>query len=105
MRLSNETVADAGRQVDYVHMPVVRHPGPGFLAPLDDLDIGDAKVHLGRIHHTDGVDGDHERIGAAREHLADFGIGSVCGYGRVDPAELPVVLDVHASCAREMRAA
>jgi hypothetical protein len=51
------------------------------------------------------VDGNHERIEAAREHLADFGIGSVCGYGRVDPAELPVVLAVHASCARDMRAA
>jgi hypothetical protein len=105
VRLSNETVANAGRRVDYVHMPVVRHPGPGFFAPLDDLDIGDTKVYLGLIHHTDGVDGNHERIEAARKHLADFGIGSVCGYGRVDPAELPIVLDVHASCARDMRAA
>ena len=105
VRLSNETVANADRKIDYVHMPVVRHPGPDFFTPLDDLDIGDTKVYLGLIHHTDGVDGNHERIEAAREHLADFGIGSVCGYGRVDPAELPVVLDVHASCARDMRAA
>ena len=85
-------------------MPVVRHPGPGFLAPLDELDIGDTKVYLGLIHHTDGADGNIARIAAAREHLAEFGIGSVCGYGRVDPAELPLVLDVHAACAREMRA-
>jgi hypothetical protein len=105
VRLSNETVAAASRQIDYVHMPVVRHPGPGFFAPLDDLDIGATRVYLGLIHHTDGVDGNHARIAAAREHLDDFGIGSVCGYGRVDPDELPLVLDVHAACARDLRSA
>jgi hypothetical protein len=105
VRLSNDTVKAADRRVDYVHMPVVRHPGPGFFAPLEDLDVGDTKVYLGLIHHTDGVDGNHARIEAARAHLADFGISSVCGYGRVDPDELGVVLDVHAACARDMRAA
>jgi hypothetical protein len=105
VRLSNATVAVAGRPIDYVHMPVVRHPDGGFFAPLEDLDIGATRVYLGLVHHSDGVEGNHARIDAAREHLADFGIGSVCGYGRVDPGELPLVLDVHAACARDLRAA
>ncbi len=32
-----------------------------------------------------------------------FGIGSVCGYGRVDPAELPHILAVHRDCAAALR--
>jgi hypothetical protein len=64
---------------------------------------GATRVYLGLIHHPDGVDGNHDRIAAAREHLADFGISSVCGYGRVDPEELPGVLDVHAACAHDLR--
>ncbi len=80
-RLSNDTVKAADRRIDYVHMRVVRHPGPDFFALLDGLDIGDTKVYLGLIHHTDGVDGDRERSEAARKHLADF--------------------DVHAACARD----
>jgi hypothetical protein len=100
VRLSNETVARASRFIDYVHMPVVRHPGPGFFAPLEDLDIGATRIYLGLIHHTDPIEANQERIDAARRHLAEFGISSVCGYGRVDPDELPLVLDVHAACAR-----
>jgi hypothetical protein len=104
VQLSNETVAQAGRRIDYVHMPVARHTDDAFFAPLDDLDIGDTRVYLGLVHHTDGVDGFRERMDGARAHLADFGIGSVCGYGRVDPSELPEALRVHAACAHELRA-
>ena len=105
VQLSNATVAAAERAIDYVHMPVVRHPGEGFFAPLDDLDIGARRVFLGLVHHTDGIEGNRERVEAARRHLADFGISSVCGYGRVDPDELPLVLDVHAACARDLQSA
>ena len=94
----------ADRRIDYIHMPVIRQPGPGFFAPLDDLDIGDTKVYLGLIHHTDGVDGTSR---GSRRHASTSptsGSARVCGYGRVDPGELPLVLDVHAACAREMRA-
>ena len=59
VELSNAAVAAAGRQVDYVHMPVVREPGG-----------------------------------------EDFGVAGVCGYGRVDPEELPEVLRVHRECAQ-----
>jgi hypothetical protein len=38
-----------------------------------------------------------------RRHLPRFGIGAVCGYGRIDPAELPHVLAVHRDCAAELR--
>lgn len=95
VRLSNEAVARSGRRVDYVHMPVVRDPDDGFFAPLRALDIGDTRVFLGLIHHEAGLDALRARLAGARSQLADFGIAGPCGYGRVDAAELPAVLDAH----------
>ena len=97
--LANAAVRAADRPVDYVHMPVVKHPAAEFFAPLENLELDDTTVFLGMIHHTDGVDGFAQRLELARRHLPEFGVASVCGYGRVDPAELPTILRVHRECA------
>ena len=102
VRMSNEAARRTGRRLDYVHMPVVKRPTAEFFAPLADLDIGDTKVFLGMVHHTDGIDDFRERRDLARQHLPEFGIAGVCGYGRVDPNELDQVLAVHAACAAEL---
>lgn len=102
--LSNEAVRRAGRRVDYVHMPVVRHPDAQFFAPLADLDIGDTRLYLGLVHHTDGIDAFARRLELARRHVEGFGIASVCGYGRVSPAELEDALVAHRECAAALRA-
>lgn len=102
VRMSNEAARRTGRRLDYVHMPVVRKPTAEFFAPLADLDIGDTKVFLGMVHHTDEIADFARRRDLARAHLADFGIAGVCGYGRVDPAELDHVLAVHAACAGQL---
>ena len=102
VRLSNEAVRRSTRRVDYVHMPVVLDPNDAFFAPLANLDIGDTKVFLGLIHETDGVAGFRKRLELARRYLPEFGVAGVCGYGRLDPAELPEVLRVHSACAAEL---
>jgi hypothetical protein len=102
VRMSNEAKRRFGRRLDYVHMPVVRVPDEAFFAPLDRLDIGDTKVFLGMVHHTDGIEDFRRRRDLARKHLTSFGIGSVCGYGRLDPGELPDVLRIHAQDAAEL---
>jgi hypothetical protein len=104
VRMSNGAKRRTRRRLDYVHMPVVRHPGEDFFQPLDGLDIGDTYVYLGLIHHSDGVEGFRQRMNLARRHLPEFGIGSVCGYGRVQASELPQILQVHKACAGELRA-
>jgi hypothetical protein len=101
VRLSNEAVRRSSRRVDYVHMPVVVDPDDAFFAPLADLDVGDTKVYLGLIHETD-VDGFPRRLELAQRHLSDFGVGGVCGYGRLDPSELPAVLEAHRECAKQL---
>ncbi len=102
VRMSNEAKRRVGRRLDYVHMPVVRQPDEAFFAPLDDLELGDTKVFLGLVHHTDGIEDFRRRRDLARRHLSGFGIASVCGYGRVEPALLPEILRIHAADAEEL---
>ena len=102
VRFSNEAVKRISRHVDYVHMPVLQQPEESFFAPLKDLDIGDTKVFLGMVHHTDGIEDFRRRRDLARKYLPDFGIASVCGYGRVKPDECRDILDLHAQDAAEL---
>jgi hypothetical protein len=102
VRMSNEAKRRFRRRLDYVHMPVVREPDEAFFAPLDQLDIGDTKLFLGMVHHTDGIEEFRRRRDLARKHASSFGIGSVCGYGRLHPDELPDVLRIHAADAAEL---
>ena len=102
VRMSNEAVRRVNRQVDYVHMPVVRQPDEAFFAPLSGLDIGDAKVFLGMVHHTDGIQDYRRRRDLARKYLPEFGIASVCGYGRVAREDVRGILDLHAADAAEL---
>ena len=55
-------------------------------------------VHEGE----NGMEPFRRRMQGARRHLANFGIGGVCGYGRIDPKDLPEVLRVHTACAEEL---
>jgi hypothetical protein len=102
VRMSNEARQRIRRRLDYVHMPVVRQPDEAFFAPLDKLDVGETKVFLGMVHHTDGIEDFRRRRDLARRHLGNFGIGSVCGYGRVEPELLPEILRIHAEDAAEL---
>jgi hypothetical protein len=102
VRMSNEARRRIGRRLDYVHMPVVRQPDEAFFAPLEKLDVGETKVFLGMVHHTDGIEDFRRRRDLARKHLGSFGIGSVCGYGRVEPELLPEILRIHAEDAAEL---
>ncbi|CAJ1510064.1 hypothetical protein [[Mycobacterium] burgundiense] len=102
VRMSNEAKKRAGRRLDYVHMPVAAEADDAFFAPLDRLAVGDTRVFLGIVHHTDGVEEFRRRRDLARKHLADFGIGSVCGFGRLDPELLPEVLANHGANAKEL---
>src|SRR4029077_10063277 len=102
VRFSNGAVRRTARHVDYVHLPVLPQPDPAFFAPLRDLDIADTKVFLGIVHHTDTIDDFRRRRDLARAYLPEFGIASVCGYGRLDPGEIPDVLGIHAQDATEL---
>jgi hypothetical protein len=102
VRFSNEAVRRVNRRIDYVHMPVLPHATEAFFAPLSGLAVGDTRVFLGLVHHTDGIDDYRRRRDLARKYLPEFGIASVCGYGRVNPDEVRGILDLHAVDAAEL---
>jgi hypothetical protein len=104
VRLSNEAVRRSARRVDYVHMPVIQEPDDAFFAPLAGLDIGDTNVFLGVVHETGGMEAFRRRMDLAKKRLPSFGIAGVCGYGRIDPKDLPGVLAVHVACAEALAA-
>jgi hypothetical protein len=103
VRLSNEAVKRTGRRLDYIHMPSIKEPGPDFYKPLADLDVGDTKIYLGLVHENEpDIEPFRRRLEGARQYLPSFGIGGVCGYGRIDPSELQGVLAVHTACSAEL---
>ncbi|HWI22904.1 MAG TPA: hypothetical protein VNT22_09860 [Baekduia sp.] len=104
--LSNDVVANSGRPVQYVHMPVMPDADEAFFEPLKDLDIGDTKVYLGIIHHDDSdPNGFERRFELARRFLPDFGIAGVCGYGRLPKSAAKNIVASHEQSAALVQAA
>jgi hypothetical protein len=100
--VANDTVPRSARRIDYVQMPVTLDPDQAFFAALRDLNIGGTKVFLGLVHHEDGIEGSRRRIALARQSLPDFGISSVCGYGREDPANMRGIFELTQASARAL---
>jgi len=100
VRMANAAKKEVDRPIDFYHMPVPRDRADGaYFAPLKDLTIGDAKLYLGLIHHTDGVEGSLNRLAAARKHTAGFGVATECGFGRRPKDTLPELLRIHREVA------
>lgn len=105
VRLANAAVENSGRRVDFVHVPVAPDRfDDAFYAPLGNLRLGDTKLFLGLVHHTDGAaDALRKRVDAAGKYISGFGVASVCGYGRRPQSELPSILEAHRRAAEMMR--
>jgi hypothetical protein len=105
-RLTNAAIDTVGRRVDYVHMPVLRHAGDDYFEPARDLKLdAGTRVYLGLIHHTDGIEGFRERMELARRHMPiDFGVASVCGYGRLGVQDTLDALKLHREIGQELAA-
>jgi hypothetical protein len=98
--LANATIEGAGRSVDFVHMPVPRErDDDAYFKPLADLKLGDAKLYLGLVHTTGGMQGNQRRLATARRHAEHFGVATECGFGRRPLDQMPVLLEIHRALA------
>ena len=103
VEMANLAANNSGRRLDWVHLPVPHGRGDGdYLSPLEDLRVGETRIHLGLVHLVDGIDGTLARIATAKRHLADFGIATECGLGRYEPADLRGLLEIHSQAARAL---
>ena len=104
VRMAHATVAESPRPVDWIHMPVPRdRHDDAFFEPLRDLDVGDTRVFLGLIHHTDGEPGTRRRLATASKYLPRFGLATECGFGRRAPETLEELLRLHRRLAEGRR--
>jgi hypothetical protein len=90
--LANAFVEASGRQVGWLHIPVLEDADDAFLAPLTGLKPQGARVYLGVVHHMDGF---AARVAGARRILPEFGIAGYCGFGRMPSSDMPRVLAEH----------
>lgn len=97
VEMANGFAENSGRRVDWLHIPVLDRSDDAFYAPLANLRPHGARVYLGAIHNMDGYD---DRLATARKFLPEFGVAAYCGMGRVQPEDLPSVLDDHLTAAQ-----
>ncbi len=96
VELANAFVSASGRQVDFIHIPVLDRTDDAFFAPLKDLRPPGARVYLGAIHNMQRF---RQRLEVARKYLPEFGLGAYCGFGRLPVAELGGILADHLRAA------
>jgi hypothetical protein len=99
--IANQLVQTAGRDVNWVHMPVPRdRSDAAYFAPLRELRLPPAtRLYLGLIHYTDGLQGTQKRLETAAATYADFGLATECGLGRRVGQDIPELLRLHAAAA------
>ncbi len=102
VELSNALLAGVKRRIDFIHMPVpIEHDDDAYFAPLRNLDQpAGTRYYLGLIHERDGVDGTLRRYASARRHLADFGLSTECGFGRMSADAVPGIMATHEQVIR-----
>ena len=70
-------------------------PEDAFYAPLADLKLPEGcELYLGLLFFDD-TENDAARIAAARKVVPNFGISTVCGWGRANPERVPSLLNSH----------
>ncbi len=79
----NEVIAAGGRPVDFLHFPTIATSGEEFFRPLEDLNVEDARVYVGAIHHMHDAGGLKAQLLAVKKFVPQFGLGAPCGFGRV----------------------
>ena len=95
--------ANVSRNVAFIHVPVPRHADNDFFAPLKEWrNSKNTRLYLGLLQHDDET-GDKHRIDAARRVVKSFGVGAECGFGRTDPANVPIILASHRRAAQYLQ--
>ena len=100
VKMANLAIHNSGRRIDWVHMPVpISRADDDYFGPLQKLDAGNTRVHLGLVHHDDGVEGTMKRVEVAKKYLPDFGVATECGMARRDPETFEGLLQIHCEVA------
>jgi SAM-dependent methyltransferase len=83
-------------------MPAAADPQDNrFFEPLGDLRLhAETELHLGVLRPDEPVEQTMARIVAVHDLVGEFGLATICGWGRLAPATIPDLVDAHARCSR-----
>ncbi|CDP86684.1 MULTISPECIES: hypothetical protein [Mycolicibacterium] len=77
---TNALAVNAGRRIDFFHLPVMPDAGDNYYAPLERLDAAGAAIYLG-VECDDGQEAMARRVSHARKFMGErFGVAHYCGY-------------------------
>ncbi|HUK01298.1 MAG TPA: hypothetical protein VLW26_03370 [Steroidobacteraceae bacterium] len=105
VRMTNVAIANAGRPLNFVQMPVPRNRADdAYFEPLRDLKAGtDTTLFIGLVHLTDGTAGSLKRLAAFRRHYRGAaGVATECGWGRRKLETIPALMQVHREVAEAL---
>ena len=96
VKIANGIAEGVNRKLEFMHMPgTFGEPEASFFEPLRDLRLpAECELYLGLLF-DDEEEGNEARIEMARNYVADFGIATVCGWGRANADSLPSLLRCH----------
>ncbi len=104
VELMNGIADFAKRRVEFIHIPVPKQARNSFFAPLRGWRRPPGtQLYLGLLQFDDET-GNRARIAAARNAVTEFGVAAECGFGRTDPARVPIILRNHRSAAQSLAA-
>lgn len=106
VELSNAVTGRIKRRLDFLHMPVpIERDDDAYFAPLSGLNRpAGLAVYLGLIHDRDGADGALRRHRTAARHIADFGVSTECGFGRMSADAVPGIMATHEQVMQRLNA-
>jgi methionine synthase II (cobalamin-independent) len=101
VEMANRLRRKISRSIELIHMPVPRdRSDAAYFAPLRGLALAaDTTLALGLVHYTDGIEGTRRRMDMARGFVADYAVGTECGFGRRAPETIPELLRLHLEAA------
>ena len=95
MRLCAQGIGD--------HVPVPKdRADDAYFEPLNDLEIGNARLYIGLVYHTDGIEGSLARLDVAKRHAKNFGVATECGFGRRPRDTIGHLLEIHRAVAEAL---
>ena len=90
-------LARTPRPLAWIHLPVpIERSDAAYFAPLQGVEVPEGTdLHLGLVHHEDGLEGALARIDAASTAVPRFGVATECGFGRGPAERTGPLLDLH----------
>ena len=106
VEIANALGAGLDRPLNWVHMPLARDAVEAdFARPLRDLRLQpQTELYLGVLYPDDTGDETRRRIDVAAEFVADFGLATPCGWGRLPSARIPGLIAAHVAFSRPVTA-